>query len=204
MALNSSRRLTRLLSDILDFSEIEAGRLEIAEGEFELENLFDAVLEIFELQTINRNVSLGCFLDSSLPQVLIGDEGRVQQILFNLVGNAVKYTEQGTVVLKARQAPADRSDSLWVLFSVQDTGPGIAREQMQDLFKPFLRFEVSGKHKHQGAGLGLSIVHRLVNLMQGEISLDSTPGEGTSVQVVLPFKVPEHSCKGHLGSQIEG
>ncbi|MFP4672373.1 MAG: ATP-binding protein [Desulfohalobiaceae bacterium] len=196
MALNSSRRLTRLLSDILDFSSIEAGRMQISEGELKLEDLFDAIMEMFELQTINRNLSLGCFVDYSLPSVLIGDEGRVQQILFNLVGNAVKYTEQGQVVLKASQASAVQEDCLWVQFSVQDTGSGIAREQMQDLFEPFVRLDIGRNTKHQGAGLGLSIVRRLVDLMQGEIRLDSSPGEGTAVHVVLPFKLPERACQG--------
>jgi two-component system sensor histidine kinase EvgS len=128
-----------------------------------------------------------------MPATLVGDEMRVRQVLFNLVGNALKFTERGRVVVDIEALPAKDDGTYSVRFCVRDTGIGIAQDRLGDIFEPFRQVENSFTRSYQGAGLGLSIVQRLVGLMDGEITIESAPGEGTSVYVVLPFKTPGHA-----------
>jgi CheY-like chemotaxis protein len=124
-----------------------------------------------------------------VPPRLLGDESRVRQILFNLVGNAVKFTESGSVSLELTPLQA-KGRTVRLLISVVDTGIGIHADQMSELFQPFAQVENSYTRRFQGAGLGLSIVRRLVSLLGGSIDMDSIPGEGTRVHVALPFRLP--------------
>ncbi|MFP4481010.1 MAG: ATP-binding protein, partial [Desulfohalobiaceae bacterium] len=192
IACNAARRLTNLLSDILDLSRIEAGKLEISAEEFSPGGLCESVRDLFLLQARDKGLELDFYLDPELPQSLLGDEKRLQQILFNLVGNSLKCTKQGRVSIEAAPLPPAREgDDLRVMFSVTDTGEGIPEDKLQQMFEPYEQADSSYTRQYQGAGLGLAIVRRLVELMQGRISIESAEGEGTAVHVVLPFTLPE-------------
>ncbi|NCC25867.1 MAG: transporter substrate-binding domain-containing protein, partial [Deltaproteobacteria bacterium] len=188
LAIKSATRLSRLLSDILDLSRAEAGKMPLIEAPFHPEELGRSVLELFSVTARDRGLTLACDIDPNVPSVLIGDEARVRQILFNLVGNALKFTIRGSVHLTMWALPEIRDGQSQVLLTVEDTGIGIAEDKLQTLFKPFVQVDGSLTRQYQGAGLGLVIVRRLVELMGGSIVMDSTYGQGTSVHVVLPFR----------------
>lgn len=195
MALKSADRLTRLLSDLLDLSRIESGRMVIREEVFSPADLCDSVCELFAVSARNKDILLKRAIDPSVPPRLLGDESRVRQILFNLVGNAVKFTESGSVSLELTPLQA-KGRTVRLLISVIDTGIGIHADQMSELFQPFAQVENSYTRRFQGAGLGLSIVRRLVSLLGGSIDMDSIPGEGTRVHVALPFRLPVEDAAG--------
>ena len=193
MATGAANRLTRLLSDILDLSRVEAGKMEIRKAPFLIQDILDSVSGLFAVTARNKGVALDCNLAPGMPATLVGDEMRVRQVLFNLVGNALKFTERGRVVVDIEALPAKDDGTYSVRFCVRDTGIGIAQDRLGDIFEPFRQVENSFTRSYQGAGLGLSIVQRLVGLMDGELTIESAPGEGTSVYVVLPFKTPGHA-----------
>ncbi len=194
MGLTSARRLTRLLSDILDLSRIEAGQMEIRQEEFDVRKLCFSVTELFMVTCREKNIALEYSLDPQLPEILLGDETRLQQILFNLVGNALKFTEQGRVQVNWHLMKRRERD-IQVLLTVSDTGIGMTPHRAGDLFKPFVQAENAYTRKYQGAGLGLSIVKRLVELMHGEVTVESMPDAGSTFNILLPLKVPEQPEK---------
>ncbi|MFP4392803.1 MAG: ATP-binding protein, partial [Desulfohalobiaceae bacterium] len=152
----------------------------------------ESVRDLFLLQARDKGLELDFYLDPELPKYLLGDEKRLQQILFNLVGNSLKCTKQGRVSIEAVPlSPAREGDDLRVMFSVTDTGEGIPEDKLQRIFEPYEQVESPYTRQHQGAGLGLAIVRRLVELMQGRISIESAEREGTAVHVVLPFTLTE-------------
>ncbi|MEF2229921.1 MAG: ATP-binding protein, partial [Pseudodesulfovibrio sp.] len=183
MATRSCRRLTGLLGDILDLSRIESGKLAIKPTRFSPAELFRAIEELFRLQADSSGVVLELLPDPRLPETLVGDELRVRQVLFNLVGNALKFTERGRITVTAEPLRGGRT----VLFSVTDTGPGIPDDKIDTLFDAFTQADYSHTRPHQGAGLGLSIVKRLVGLLGGTLSLESEIGAGTTIFVALPL-----------------
>ncbi|NLY41181.1 MAG: PAS domain S-box protein [Desulfovibrionales bacterium] len=187
LAITSVDRLTRLLSDILDLSRVEAGKMTLLEAAFSVRDLHDSVFDLFAIQAREKQVQLRCEIDPLLPLVLVGDEARVRQILFNLVGNALKFTSSGSITVTLTSLSAAKHGDLRMLISVEDTGIGIADEALRHLFQPFSQVDGSFTRSQQGAGLGLSIVRRLVELMHGHIYVESTPGQGTAIHVVLPF-----------------
>ena len=187
MAVRSTNRLTRLLTDILDISKIETGRLEFEQKGFLVSDLLESVTELFNVIYKDKKVPLICRIDPSTPEILTGDEARIRQILFNLVGNAFKFTGQGTITLEIFQINSPRSDEIRIAFCVHDTGIGIPEDRLKDLFTPFVQVDSTYTRANQGAGLGLAIVKRLVALMGGHIIIDTLPEEGTSAYVILPF-----------------
>ena len=187
MAVRSTNRLTRLLTDILDISRIETGRLEFERKEFLVRDLAQSVTELFDVIYKDKHVPLVCRIDPDTPQTLVGDEARIRQILFNLVGNAFKFTDRGAITLEIYPIDSPTSAGLRVAFSVHDTGIGIPEDRLKDLFTPFVQVDTAYSRAYQGAGLGLAIVKRLVTLMEGHIIMDTLPGEGTSAHVILPF-----------------
>ncbi len=195
VATQSSLRLTRLLSDILDLSRIEAGKLSIHEASFNPWNLRDSVLELFMAAAREKGIGLEFSLDDAVPAELGGDEARLRQILFNLVGNAVKFTAQGGVRVAVSALPRPGRGGARLLFIVEDSGIGIPDGHMRDIFEPFVQAEGSYSRRYQGAGLGLSIVSRLVRLMGGAMSMDSRQGQGTVCYLSLPFSLPEGGDK---------
>jgi two-component system sensor histidine kinase EvgS len=187
MATEAGDRLTRLLTDILDLSRVEAGKMEVREAPFRIRDLADSVSGLLAVKARNKSVTLECAIAPDMPEILVGDEMRVRQVLFNLVGNALKFTEQGKVELNISLLSA-KEEGRRVEFRVTDTGIGIPEDRLREIFEPFRQVENSFTRTYQGAGLGLAIVHRLVELMNGAISTESTPGKGTTVHVVLPFR----------------
>ncbi|GAB7078970.1 ATP-binding protein [Megalodesulfovibrio paquesii] len=197
-AIHSSRRLTRLLSDILDLSQVESGRLALHPAPFRVQDLQDAVLELFTGPASQKGLSLSMRVDPDLPAVLVGDEIRLRQILFNLVNNAIKFTEQGQVRVELTALSPSQESQPRMLISVHDTGIGIPPDKLSDLFSPFAQLDASTSltthSADRGAGLGLAIVRRLTELMGGHITVDSLPGEGTSIHVMTPLALPDQSA----------
>jgi PAS domain S-box-containing protein len=189
-ATSAAKRLTRLLGDILDLSRIEAGKLSIREETFALAGQRDAVMDMFAQTARDKGVDLEFFLDQRLPQTVVGDKLRLGQILFNLVGNAVKFTSFGRIRVEVSPLSGPRDRRQWVLFVVCDTGIGLSDEQVRSVFEPFVQVEQSYTRRFQGAGLGLSIVRKLVRLMQGELAIDNHTA-GTTLYLSLPLRLPD-------------
>ena len=194
LSITSTVRLTRLLADILDISRIEAGKMTLHDAPFSVAELVDSVVELFAIPAQEKGLRLHCGIHPDLSPVLVGDEARVRQILFNLVGNALKYTEQGGVTLELFAKDADLCRSGCVCMRVADSGVGIPADMLSGVFEPFRQVEGSHTRSYEGAGLGLAIVQRLVQLMQGEISVRSEPGAGTVVLVSLPLHAASEYC----------
>lgn len=189
----SARSLLSVINDILDVSKIEAGKLELETVEFNLPELLADVVDMFAPQASTRGLELINMLDPGLPARVKGDPERLRQILVNLLGNALKFTESGTVTLICRDTAAtgELSD---LEFIVKDTGCGIAKKDAKRLFEPFTQADDSTTRKYGGTGLGLSITRRLVELMHGDISVDSELGKGTSF--IIKLKLPIGHTQG--------
>jgi PAS domain S-box-containing protein len=195
----SAEALLTVINDVLDFSKIEAGRLELDETAFSLRDFIDEVMRSFALTAHQKGLELACDVKSSVPTICEGDPTRLRQVLNNLVGNALKFTEKGEVVLEV-DAPLPPSDGKVLLnFVVRDTGIGIAREKQKLIFDPFCQADSSTTRKYGGTGLGLTVSGRLVHMMGGEISVRSEPGKGSDfcftalVGLATAAAVPESS-----------
>jgi PAS domain S-box-containing protein len=188
-AVQSSKRLTRLLSDILDFSRIEAGMLATQQSEFTVAGLKDSVLELFALTAQEKDLALVFDIGEEVPRLLSGDEARLLQILFNLIGNAIKFTQEGEVRVAVGLLPCPESGRCRLLFLISDTGIGISDELLGNVFEPFTQAEGTFTRRFQGAGLGLAIVRRLVGLLGGSLCVDNS-GPGTQMGLSLPFFLP--------------
>ena len=189
----SARALLRIIDDVLDFSKIEAGRLDLEAAAFSLSSLIDGIMSTFTSQANAKGLTLTGGIEPGSNDVLIGDPTRVRQILFNLVGNALKFTEQGGVTVRASTAPLGGGRTR-VTLAVQDTGIGIDEAHRVRLFQPFNQADSSTTRRFGGTGLGLSIVRRLAELMGGEISVESTPGAGSTFFVHLNFDAAPHDA----------
>ena len=163
----SSTALLRIINDILDFSKIEAGKLQLENVSFDLRNLVEGVVELFSEPAHKKGVELACLVADSVPQKLQGDPGRLRQMLNNLVGNAVKFTEQGTVVIRVVGLRAEEEE-VWLRFEVKDTGIGIPAERQEHIFDVFSQVDESTTRKYGGTGLGLAITRELAELMGGK------------------------------------
>jgi PAS domain S-box-containing protein len=182
IALDAARRLLILLNDVLDLSRIEAGKMTVCVEPFQPQKIFHSMVSLFKDQSIRKNIPLLLDIDSGLPPVICGDEARLRQVLFNLIGNAFKFTESGSIsVFMGALGPSAGQSRFKLLCVVSDTGPGIDDGMLGRLFTPFTQAEGGYARNHEGTGLGLSIVKRLVRLMHGEICLDTAPGRGTDV-----------------------
>jgi PAS domain S-box-containing protein len=202
-AIKSSHRLTRLLSDILDLSRIDAGKVELRNELFELGKQKESVLDLFTMAARTKGIELDCSISPGIPQWLIGDESRLRQILFNLVGNSIKFTTSGRVTIEALPLGSGDVSAMRVLFIVSDTGIGISDALLKTIFDPFTQADDSYSRSFQGAGLGLSIVKKLVALMGGELAIDNTEGAGTTMYVSLPFKLPHNAPQQERGLQLD-
>lgn len=190
-ALAATDNLALILNDVLDVTRIEAGKLEILDETFSMEDVAGPVCESQSLAARSKGLELSCSLDPALPKLLRGDAGRIRQILLNVVGNAVKFTNQGWVRLEVYPLPAGpelaERDLVPVHFVVSDSGVGIADEDLRSIFEPFTQVESPYTRRHGGVGLGLAIVKRLAALLQGRIDVYSEPGQGTEVHLTLPL-----------------
>jgi PAS domain S-box-containing protein len=190
MAIRSGGRLTRLLSDILDLSRIEAGHMTLNLGLFHIKDVFVAITETFAPLSREKGLPLTCLIGDKTPPEIFGDEVRVRQILFNLVGNAMKFTARGEVRVEVYPLLALPPDRIRLLFIVADTGIGIPDEKIEVIDEAFTQVEGSYTRKQQGAGLGLTIAKELISLMEGTLAFDSEENQGTTVYLMLPLALP--------------
>ena len=211
--LHSAESLITIINDILDFSKIEADRIELIHEEFSVTDLIDTSMQQVAARASNKGLRLMVSTSASLPVSLRGDGVRIQQVLVNLLGNAVKFSEKGQVVLRVsceRETDPRRQN---LSFVVEDSGVGIAPEHLKILFDPFVQVDGSSKRRKDGSGLGLTICHRLVTLMQGTLAVESEPGKGSVFSCLLPLEAsgkdpchrftsesPMHTCALHVVS----
>ncbi len=184
---SSGKSLLSLINDILDLSRIDAGRLELKLDSVNLFALVNEVRQVFFGRVLEKNLEFFVSVSKDLPESLILDENRLRQVLFNLVGNAVKFTEEGHIGIKVQHSENERDAScVDLIIEVEDTGMGIPKEDQQLIFKEFTQREGQSTRRYGGTGLGLSISSSLVKLMQGEIQLESSEGKGSVFRIVLP------------------
>jgi len=175
----SAESLLGILNDILDFSKIEAGRLQLDESQFRLRDCLDESLKLLAVRAGEKGIELAYHVPADVPDALVGDAMRIRQVVVNLIGNALKFTERGEVVLEVG-LEAISEDSVDLRFAVRDTGIGVAREQQDKIFKAFTQADGSITRKFGGTGLGLAITSKLVRMMGGRIWLESEPGRGST------------------------
>ena len=188
---NSSRLLLGILNDILDLSKIEAGRMDLERADFDLAQVLAQVSDIISVKAKDKGLTVRFQLDETLPTGLVGDPIRIGQVLLNLANNAVKFTSQGWVSVTVAPEWRD-AGRVRLCFEVRDSGIGIAADALPRLFQPFTQADSSTTRQYGGTGLGLAICHRLVALMGGEITVESTPGQGSrfSFRLTLPVQAP--------------
>ncbi len=203
----SGETLLEIINDILDLSKIEAGRLELDRSEFSLHVLVEDVFEMLAPRAHEKRLELSCRIDAAVPAVLIGDALRLRQVFSNLVGNAIKFTEQGEVVVTIDcDAPLPNEPMRRVRFEVRDTGIGIDAQAQARLFSPFMQADESMSRRYGGTGLGLTISRQLVEMMGGRIDVQSKPGKGSAFRfdvclaagdaAALPAPVPISQLQG--------
>ena len=199
---NSGESLLIIINDILDFSKIEAGRMELEESPFDVRECVENSLELFSFRARNKGLELGCLIDSGVPAAIFGDPTRVNQNLVNLIGNAIKFTERGEIVVsvdarrvekKSNSHPnrggTNQSDPWFELhFKIRDTGIGIQPERMKLLFQAFSQADSSTARRYGGTGLGLAISKRLAEMMGGRIWAESEPGKGSTFHFTIQAK----------------
>jgi signal transduction histidine kinase/CheY-like chemotaxis protein/HPt (histidine-containing phosphotransfer) domain-containing protein len=183
----SANALLSIIDDVLDFSKIEAGRLELEETPFSLSELAASVVRTFRSQAAAKGLRIDTTLEPGSADIQLGDPVRVRQILFNLIGNAVKFTEQGSVDIRADSVPLEEGRQR-VTMTITDTGIGMDAAQCARLFQPFVQADNSTTRRFGGTGLGLSIVQRLAKLMGGDIAVESMPGKGSVFTVTLTMR----------------
>jgi PAS domain S-box-containing protein len=201
----SADSLLSVINDILDFSKIEAGRLDLDQSPFRLREELGDMIGVLGLRAQQQGLELTCRIAPDVPDVLVGDRGRLRQVLVNLIGNAIKFTEQGEVALSVEQAAslfgegnrlAACSTVVELLFSVRDTGIGISPEKQQLIFEPFAQAGSVLARKHEGTGLGLAIAARLVAMMGGQLRVESALGQGSTFRFTAPFTVQQGTVQG--------
>jgi PAS domain S-box-containing protein len=200
-----AEQLLAVINDILDFSKIEAGKLEMEAIDFDLPATVEAVSEALAISAHNKGLELSCYVSPEVPGQVTGDPGRLRQVLFNLLSNAVKFTETGGIALRV-ETESTSSSLVTVRFAVSDTGIGIAEEDAERLFESFSQLDASTTRKQGGTGLGLAISRRLVEIMGGQLQLESRLGEGSTFWFNAVFEVgPEAApAAGRASGELAG
>ena len=198
IARTSAHDLLAIIDDILDLSKIEADKLDSQAIEFDLGSLVEGVTDIVAVPARRKGLALCCFVDPRTPAVVRGDARLLRQVLVNLVGNAVKFTDSGEVAVRAELQPTE-GNFVRLQFAVSDTGIGIPAGSLETLFDPFTQVDGSSTRAHGGTGLGLAISSRLVRLMGGDLVVDSGVGRGSTFSFSVSFEVPEHSGEPAFG-----
>ncbi len=188
MVKSSGESLLTLINDILDFSKIEAGKMELDQIEFRLRDSAGETMKALAFRAHQKGLELACRIEPEVPEALLGDPGRLRQVIVNLVGNAIKFTDQGEVVIDVAVEKEDEVGAL-LHFRVADTGIGIAPEKQKLIFEAFTQADSSMTRKYGGTGLGLTITSRLVQMMQGRIWVESEPGRGSTFHFTAWFGV---------------
>lgn len=187
-ATTSSEALLTLLNGVLDFSKIDAGRLELVHEPLLLRPVLSSVVDLLSPMAQRKGLALSMEFDPSLPARVKGDAGRIRQVLLNLVGNAIKFTDSGSVAVRARREPGGGDSRPGMLLEVEDTGIGISPAALTGLFTPFFQADQSDRRRFGGSGLGLVISKRLTEAMGAELSVESTPGRGSTFRMRLPLE----------------
>ena len=187
LGIQSTNRLTSLLSDILDLSRVEANMMLIRSNRFNLHTAVTQTIDLFVPVAVQAGVTLTAHLDPGLPIWVVGDSIRLQQVLTNLIGNSFKFTKSGHVHVEVYPLPPRTNDTFRVFFAIEDTGCGIADEELGNLFQPFTQVSQGYTRDHQGAGLGLTISKQLVGLMGGNMAVESEEGVGTTFAFCVTF-----------------
>jgi signal transduction histidine kinase/CheY-like chemotaxis protein len=200
----AGENLLNIINDILDLSKIEAGRLDLENIDFDLGEVIERTTDGLALRAHSKGLELVCHIHPEVPINLVGDPVRLQQILINLVGNAIKFTEEGEVVVHvvkqkedkpSPEPPAEKEDTVEILFSVADTGIGIAQEKISSMLEKFTQADPSTTRKYGGTGLGLTISKSLIEKMGGRIRIESQEGKGTTVSFTARFHIQEEQKK---------
>ncbi|QGY41310.1 response regulator [Pseudodesulfovibrio cashew] len=192
-AISSSKVLLNVINDILNIAQIEAGKLTLREQLFKPHEILETIYKFFKLSTESKELRLRLDVEPGLPPYLLGDEVRIRQILFNLVGNSVKFTEEGGIDITVKALPySNKPKTVNILFTITDTGIGIPHEKISYVFESFTQVDGTYTRSYQGTGLGLGIVKKLVELMNGSITVDSCVGKGTTIYVTLQLAVPSN------------
>ena len=206
----SGHALLRLIDDILDFSKIEAGRLELEDQPFSLEDMAQGLAELLAPRAVQRGISLAVVVDPSLPEQVLGDQGRLHQVFANLVGNAIKFTDKGGVTLRLLRAHAEqdgqhvtsdeRNATVTLEARIEDTGIGMGEDDQRIVFEEFQQARARAAQKRGGTGLGLAISRKLISAMGGTIALESDVGKGTVFTLTVPLPVTSDVPLGDAAS----
>lgn len=184
----SSDSLLRIINDVLDYSKIEAGKVIVKSNPFRLKDVMNEVVALFSVSAMQKGLEINLVLDPNIPDLIIGDNVKLRQVLSNLLGNAIKFTSKGSIHIIARHV-SDEKTPFILDFSVQDTGIGISREKQALLFERFTQLDSSYTKEYQGTGLGLAISKKLVEMMGGNIWVQSDEGMGSTFFFTATFKV---------------
>jgi PAS domain S-box-containing protein len=183
---NSGEALLSILDDVLDYSKIEAGKIELGRAPFPLRALLEEITELLSARAHDKGLEIASIIDARVPDWVTGDRGRLRQVITNLLGNAIKFTRSGQVVLRVTVVGHDRDTAL-IRFDVTDTGMGISREQQKNLFQDFTQANRGIAREYGGTGLGLAISRQIVELMGGRMLVESAPGEGSTFSFTARF-----------------
>ena len=197
----SSQMLLNLINDILDFSKMEAGKLDILPSKYSISEMISDSVYLNIMRIGSKEIEFKLDISIDIPEKLIGDELRIKQILNNLLSNAFKYTDSGSVTLAVKHETNPADGSFTLILTVTDTGYGMSKEQLASLFDEYSRFDEGTRPSIEGTGLGLSIMRLLVDLMHGDVHVESEPGVGTSVTVKLPQGVFDDNILGEAAAQ---
>ncbi len=195
----SGEYLLKLINDVLDMAKIEAGQMQLAHAPFDLGGLVHDIMEMMRIRASEKGLTLLHDQSSEFPRYIVGDEARVRQILVNLIGNAIKFTEEGGVTVRLG---THQNAIAHLIIEVEDSGPGIGQEEQNAIFQPFV--QLGDASDSRGTGLGLSITQQFVHLMQGRLSLESQPGRGTLFRVDLPLTAASESDVHRMVARDEG
>lgn len=196
---SSSYSLLQILNDILDFSKMEVGKMPLLSEKFDLREMLESIIDLFTPKAEEKNLALRWWADTSVPAIVKTDPSRLRQIIVNLVGNALKFTERGSVTLSVKNIPLPGSPEYLLEFSVRDTGVGIADSKLNLLFQSFSQLHPFINRKYGGTGLGLAICKQLVELMGGTIFVESEEERGSTFRFMLPFVHEEAESEAEAG-----
>ena len=199
---SASENLLSIINDILDFSKIESGKMEIVEANYYLSSVLNDVFNMMRFKAEQKNLEFRIEVDETVPDKMFGDEVRIRQVIVNILNNAVKYTQQGSVTFKVGWKKVDDENAI-MEFSAIDTGIGIKEEDLPKLFSKFQRLDLKKNRTVEGTGLGLSITLRLVKMMHGELTVDSVYGEGSTFKITLPQKIENYEAIGDFRERAE-
>lgn len=193
-AKNCADSLLIIINDILDFSKLEAGKFKVIKSDFNIDTMLEETNKIHSIRAKEKSLELIYMIDQNIPKYLFGDSNRLQQVLNNLINNAIKFTDSGEVVIEVKEKSRER-DQVNIEFSVIDTGIGISQANISKLFKSFSQIDGSYTRRHKGTGLGLIISKQLIEMMGGDIWVESIEGKGSKFTFVLPFQIRDNKIQ---------